>query len=297
MLIAEIAAYEFHEDVERVLKLKQAKLHADVSALALDQVHSVAFHNGLGASLYPAPTAPLKSYLNEHSIAAFAEAAYAKPNIALIGDGATTSALSKWTEHFFKSVPASTGSSSLNTKATTYFGGEQRTSHTGGNSVAIAFPGSSYGNFKPEIAVLASLLGGQSSVKWAAGFSLLSKAAASAPGAKASASSLTYSDAGLLAIQVTGAAASVRTAAQEAVKALKSIAESGVSKEDLTKAIAKAKFDALASSESGVSTILSAGSGIVQSGKPYQVAETTQGIEGVTADKLKSVCTLHLPAF
>lgn len=281
--------YEFHEDVERVLHLKQAKLHADVSALALDQVHSVAFHNGLGSSLYPAPTAPLKSYLNEHSIAAFAEAAYAKPNIALIGDGATTSALSKWTEHFFKGVPASSsGSSLLNTKATTYFGGEQRTSHTGGNSVVIAFPGSSYGSFKPEIAVLASLLGGQSSVKWSPGFSLLSKAAALAPGAKASASSLTYSDAGLLAIQVTGAAASVRTAAQEAVKSLKSIAESGVSKEDLTKAIAKAKFDALASSESGISTILSAGSGIVQSGKPYQVAETTQGIEGVSADKLKS---------
>jgi ubiquinol-cytochrome c reductase core subunit 2 len=282
-------AYEFHEDVERVLHLKQAKVGSDVAALALDSAHAVAFHTGLGAPLYPSPSTPLKGYLEENAIASYAESVFSKSNIALVGDGATTAALSKWTEQFFKNVPA--GSSTLNSKATTYYGGEQRTAHTGGNSLVLAFPGSSFGSFKPEIAVLAALLGGQSSVKWSPGFTLLSKTSAATPGAAASATNLAYSDAGLFTIQVSGAAAAVRLAANEAVKALKGIAEGTVSKEDLTKAIAKARFDALVSSESGISTILSAGSGIVHSGKPFQIAETVKSLEGVTADKLKTVRT------
>ncbi|KAK8086848.1 hypothetical protein PG994_001822 [Apiospora phragmitis] len=260
--------YEYQEDVERVIHIKQAKVQADAAALALDSAHAVAFHHGLGAPLYPSPSTPLKGYLDENSIASFSEAVYAKSNIALVGDGATSSALSKWTEQFFKNVPASpSGSMTLNSKATTYYGGEQRTSHTGGNSLVMAFPGSSFGNFKPEIAVLASLLGGQSSIKWAPGFTLLAKAAASSPGATATATNLTYSDAGLLTIQVNGSASGIRTASQGAVKALKSIAEAV---------------------ESGISTILAAGSGIVHSGKPFQVAETAKSIEGVTAEQLKT---------
>ncbi|KAI0539171.1 ubiquinol-cytochrome C reductase complex CORE protein 2 precursor [Xylaria digitata] len=280
--------YEFHEDVERVLHLKQAKLAGDVSAIALDTAHSIAFHNGLGASLYPSPSTPLSGYLNENAIADYAGAVYNKSNIALIGDGATAQALHNWTEKFFKSVPSSSTSSvKLNSKASTYYGGEQRTAHTAGNALVVAFPGSSFGTFKPEIAVLTALLGGQPNVKWSPGFSVLSKAA-STSGAKASASNFTYSDAGLLAIQISGAAASVRKTAEEAVKALKSISEGSISKEDLTKAIAKAKFDALDASQSGVSTLISAGSGIVQTGKPFQIAETVQSINGVTADKLKT---------
>ncbi|KAI1293379.1 ubiquinol-cytochrome C reductase complex CORE protein 2 precursor [Xylaria venustula] len=282
--------FEFHEDVERVLHLKQEKLAGDVSALALDAAHSVAFHNGLGASLYPLPSTPLKGYLNEHKIADYAGAVYNKSNIALIGDGATPQALHKWTEQFFKSTPSSSTSSSitLSSKASTYYGGEHRTSHTGGNALVLAFPGSSFGTFKPEVAVLSALFGGVPNVKWSPGFTVLSKVTSSAPGATASASNLTYSDAGLLAIQIKGTASSVRKTAEEAVKALKSIADGSVAKEDLTKAIAKAKFDALDASQSGVSTLISAGSGIVQTGKPFQLAETVGAINGVTADKLKT---------
>lgn len=277
-----------------MISLRQAKIGSDVSALALDAAHSVAFHTGLGAPLYPSPSTPLKSYVDEHKIAAFSESAYSKSNIALVGDGATTAALSKWTEQFFKSVPASSGSAALSSPSTTYYGGESRTSHTGGNALVIAFPGSSFGTYKPEVAILAALLGGQSSVKWAPGFTLLSKITAANPGASASASNLAYSDAGLFTIQISGAAGAVRTTAQEAVKALKSVVEGGVSKEDLTKAIAKAKFDALATSEAGISTLLSAGSGLVHTGKPFQIAETIKNLDGVTADKLKSVSSTSI---
>ncbi|KAK5635272.1 hypothetical protein RRF57_010984 [Xylaria bambusicola] len=280
--------YEFQEDIERVLHLKQAKLAGDVSALALDAAHSVAFHTGLGASLYPSPSTPLKGYLNENAIADYAGAVYNKSNIALIGDGASTQALHKWTEQFFKNIPSSSTSSvTLNSKASTYYGGEQRTAHTGGNSLVLAFPGSSFGAFKPEIAVLTALLGGQPNVKWSPGFTILSKATAGVPSVSASATNLTYSDAGLLAIQINGSAKAVGKTAQEAVNALKSITSGSVAKEDLTKAIAKAKFNALDASQPGVATLLSAGSGIVQTGKPFQVAEAVESISSVTAEKLR----------
>lgn len=291
-LLAEVVSetkyttHEFHEDVERVLKIKQAKLSGDVAALALDSAHSVAFHTGLGASLYPTPTTALKNYLNENSVADFAGAAYAKSNIALVAEGAASSNVSKWTEHFFKSVPA--GAASVSSKATTYYGGEQRTAHVGGNSFVIAFPGSGFAAPKPEVAVISALLGGQPNVKWSSGFSLLSKAAANSPGATAVATNHTYSDAGLFAVQINGTAAAVRSAALEAAKAIKSIAEGTVSKEDLVKAIAKAKFDALEASESGRNTLLAAGTGIVHTGSPVQIAAAVKAIDGVTADKIKT---------
>ncbi|KAI1084369.1 LuxS/MPP-like metallohydrolase [Whalleya microplaca] len=281
--------YEFHEEVERVLHLKQEKLAGDVSTLALDSAHTVAFHTGLGVPLYPTPTTPLKGYLNENTIADYAGAVYNKPNIALVGDGATTTALHRWTEQFFKTVPSSPSSSyTLNTKPSTYYGGEQRTPHNHGNSLVIAFPGSSFGTFKPETAVLAALLGGQANVKWSPGFTLLAKIAAANHGVTATATNFGYSDAGLLSIQLNGNAAAIRNAAVEAVKAVKSIAEGKVSKEDLAKAVAKAKFDALDASQSGLSTLLAAGSGIIHSGKPFQIAEAVSTIDSVTADKLKT---------
>ncbi|KAI1435594.1 ubiquinol-cytochrome C reductase complex CORE protein 2 precursor [Xylaria sp. CBS 124048] len=281
--------YEFHEDVERVLHIKQARLAGDVSALALDAAHSVAFHTGLGTSLYPSSSTPLGRYLNEHVIADYAGAVYSKRNIALVGDGADAAALHKWTQMFFKPVPEATPSSvSLSSNVSKYYGGEQRTSHLGGNAMVIAFPGSSFGTFKPEIAVLAALLGGQPNVKWSSGFTALSKANSASYGATASASNLTYSDAGLLAIQISGSAASIRATAEVAAKALKSIAEGSTSKDDLAKAVAKAKFDALEASQSRAPALLAAGSGIVQTGKPFQVAETVELIKGVTADKLKA---------
>lgn len=272
------------------MHLKQAEGSADAAALALDSAHATAFHTGLGAPLYPTISTPTKPYLSEHSLAAFAKAVFVKPNIAVVADGASSASVSKWVDVFFKEVPsAPSGPWSLNTIATKYYGGEQRTTLTGGNSLVIAFPGSSIGSVKPEVSVLAAILGGQPSIKWTPGFSLLSKASAAIPGATATASSLTYSDAGLFTIQITGSALAVRKTAGEAVKALKSVAEGSVSKEDLAKAIAKAKFDALDESQLRVPALIAAGSGIIHGGKPYLVADTAKAIESVTAEKVKAV--------
>lgn len=280
-------AHELHEEIERVLHLKQDALNA--SALALDNAHAVAFHTGLGASLYPTPSTPYQKYLNEEYIASFAASAYTKSNIAVVADGAAPDALSKWVGQFFKDVPAAPPSGqTLKTEATKYYGGEQRASHSRGNSIVIAFPGSSLESAKAEIAVLASLLGGESSIKWSTGFSLLSKATAGT-GVSVSTSSLSYSDAGLLAVQLSGSAASVRKGAEETVKALKSIAQGTVAKEDVTKAIANAKFTTLDAIQTSQPSLVLAGSSLVNTGKVYETANLASAISTVTAEKLQAV--------
>lgn len=159
--------------------------------------------------------------------------------------------------------------------------------------MVIAFPGSSSftagGSYKPEIAVLAALLGGKSSIKWSPGFSLLSKAASSFPGASAATTHFTYSDAGLLSIQFSGSASAIRNASAEAVKALRSISDGSISKEDFTKAVASAKYNALEEGQNIEAGLVATGAGLVHGGKAFQIDQIGKSIEGVSADKLKSV--------
>lgn len=297
ILINSSPAHEFHEEVEPCLHLQQ-KQRAVASELALDSAHGVAFHRGLGASVFPSSSTPLSKYLNEESIANFAASAYAKSNISVVANGASHAELSKWVGQFF-AEGLSTGAGPTS-EATKYYGGEERTTHASGNSLVIAFPGSSSftagASYKPEIAVLAALLGGQSSIKWSPGFSLLSKAAAGFPDASVLASNHAYSDAGLLSIQFNGSAAAVRGASIEAVKTLKSIASGSISKEDVTKAVALAKYKALEDGQSTEAGLVSTGSGLVHGGKAFQIDEISKSVQGVTADKLKAVCVTPSPA-
>lgn len=266
-----------------------------MAALALDSAHSVAFHTGLGASIYPTPSTPSKRYLNEEYIASFADAVYTKPEIALVAEGAAQESLAKWVPQFFKDVQASSQSGQKFTaEATKYHGGEQRTNHPGGNAMVIAFPGSAYTSPKPEISVLAALLGGQSTIKYTPGYSLLSKSTADVSGLQVNATNIPYSDAGLLTIQLSGPAASVRKGAEATVKALESIANGSVSKEDVAKAIANAKFNALDTTQLREPTLHLVGSGVVNTGKAYEPANLVQGIENVTAEKLKTVSNIGL---
>lgn len=284
-------AHEFHEEIQHVLQLKQKKAAQSALAQALDNAHAVAFHKGLGSSIYPSDSTSLGPYLNEHTVAAFAESVYTKPNIAIVADGTTQASLGKWIEPFFRDVKASATESALAlfTEPSKYYGGEQRTSLTGTNAVVIAFPGSNLSSDKADIAVLSALLGGESSIKWTPGFSVLAQAAANAPGSKIIAKNLAYSDAGLLTIQVTGSPAAVREGALEAVKALKSVSESGVTKEVLAKAIAKAKFDLLLANELTGAGMVSTGNSLLHGGKSFEVASALKSYEAVTADQIKAV--------
>jgi len=232
--------------------------------------------------------------MNEEYIASYADVVYSKPNISVVADGASASDLSNWVNKFFKDVPATSQSGqSLKTDATKYYGGEQRISHQAGNSMVIAFPGSDAAGSKPEIAVLAALLGGKPTIKWSSGFSLLSKATSGASGLSISATNLAYSDAGLLTIQLSGNAASVRKAAEETGKALNSIANGTVSKDDITKAVSNAKFNILEQAQLRSASLLQTGSGLLHGGKVSDLAAIAKSIDGVNANKLKTVSIFY----
>ena len=240
----------------------------------------------------------MSKYLDEQSIKLFADVAYTKPNISVVANGASHADLTKSVGEFFTGVPSApppeaSNAATLSSAATKYYGGEERIAHDSGNSLVLAFPGSSSftagGSYKPEIAVLAALLGGKSSIKWTPGFSLLAKAASSFPGASATTTHFAYSDAGLLTIQFTGSAEAIRGASTEAIKSLKSISDGSISKEDFTKAVALAKYRALEEGQSTDAGLVSTGAGLVHGGKPFQIDEIGKSVEGVTAEKLKSV--------
>lgn len=277
--------------MEHVIKIEQKKVLGDASELALNSAHGVAFHRGLGAPLYPLSSTPLSTYMNEETIREFASSAYAKSNIAVVANGASQADLTKWVGEFFGDVPSS--GSQLTSDVSKYYGGEERIAHDSGNAMIIAFPGSSSftagGSYKPEISVLAALLGGKSSIKWSPGFSLLSKAASTFPGAGAATSHYAYSDAGLLTIQISGSAKAIRGAAVEVVKMLKSISEGSISKEDFTKAVALAKYNALEEGQNIEAGLVSTGAGLLHGGKPFQIDEIGKSVESVSSDKLKSV--------
>jgi ubiquinol-cytochrome c reductase core subunit 2 len=242
---ANCAAHVLHEVVTPLMQESHAKFLADTSAIALQGAHGVAFHRGLGFNLY-SPTA--KPYhLHAEEVEAYSSAAYAKSNIALVASGVSQSDLAKWTGEFFKDASASapSGLPAIQSAPAKYFGGEERISSGKGNSLVIAFPGSSLASgssFKPEIDAVASLLGGPASIKWGSSTSLLGKTAA-AHGVKISTETAKYSDSGLLYITISGSAKSVAAAAKDAVAAVKSLG-SGTGKDEVKKAIAQAKFKA-----------------------------------------------------
>ncbi|KAL1889198.1 ubiquinol-cytochrome c reductase core subunit 1 [Sporothrix stenoceras] len=293
-LLAEVVAetkfeeHELAEDIDPVLHIKQAKYSADDLATALDAAHAVAFHTGLGEALNPSTTTPLSSYLSHTSVSQFANSAYARSNFALVADGATQVALSKWVDQFFKKSPNS--GSALTSAASKYYGGQHRIESASGNAVVIAFPTSGLKAPDATVEVLTALLGGESSIKWTPGFTLLSKAAAGVHGAQIVARNLAYSDAGLLTLQVTGqSAAAVRAAADAAVKVLKTVAGGSASKEDVAKAIAKARFDALTAQEPGSAGVTAAGTAALHGLKTFQPAEASKAYAGVTAEKLTTL--------
>lgn len=262
--------------------------------MALSSVHGLAFHRGLGEPLYPSSSTPLSKYLDASTIEAYASAAYSKPNIAVVANGADNAELSKWVGEFFKNVPstASAGVPALESAQSKYTGGEERIAHAGGNTVVLGFAGSSSFTgafYRPEIAVLASLLGGESSIKWSSGFSLLARASAEFPGATVSTKSQTYSDAGLLYVQIDGSAKDVAGAAFRAVETIKAVASGQITKEDITKAKAQAKFQELELGQNVYHGIEATGAGLIHGNKAYQIDETAKLIDGVNEEALKKV--------
>ncbi|KAE8416340.1 Metalloenzyme, LuxS/M16 peptidase-like protein [Aspergillus pseudocaelatus] len=292
---SKFAAHELNEVVIKHLKLRQQALAASPEQQAVDAAHALAFHRGLGESITPSTTTPFEKYLSAEALAEFAQQAYAKSNIALVGSGSNSADLSKWVGQFFKELPSSgsSGQYQLHPGTTSkYHGGEQRISSKAGNAVAIAFPGSAaFGTsgYKPEASVLAALLGGETTIKWTPGFSLLAQATQGFSQARVSTKSHTYSDAGLFTISLSGKADHVASASKNAVDALKKVAAGEVASEDIKKAVALAKFRALESAQNLETGLEATGSALLSGGKPYQIGEIAQSIDAVTEAQVTDV--------
>ena len=298
-----IAAHELSEQVTPLIKLAQKALLASPYDLAVNSAHGVAFHHGLGTPLHPTSSTPMSKYLNAESLSNFASVAYSKPNFAVIANGVEQGEFSKWVNEFFPSVSGAAPSNvpQLDTAPTKYYGGEERIAHGTANAMVIAFPGSSSftagSSFKPEMSVLASLLGGQSNIKWSPGFSLLAKAAAEHQHAHVSTTHAAYSDAGLLYTTITGNAEHIRAASKSVVDTLKKVAAGEVASEDIKKAVATAKFRALESGQQTQAGIESTGSGLIQGGRPYQIDDFAKSLESVSEEKVKAVRILLFSNF
>ena len=262
--------------------------------MAINSAHGVAFHRGLGTPLHPVSSSPINNYLGHQEIKAYSEVAYAKPNFAVVANGASHDELSEWVGQFFTDSPSEISKDvpPLYTAPTKYYGGEERIAHSSGNNMILAFPGSGAvtgPSAKPEMLVLSALLGGQTTIKWSAGFSLLSKATEAFSQVSIFTEHLTYTDAGLMTISLSGSAKHIRNAAREVIKVLKSIAAGEIKSEDVKKAVAKAKFQALESGQNISTGIEMTGAGLVQNGKPYQLDDLAKIIDSVKEDQVKKV--------
>ena len=276
------------------MHLSRKRLLGDPIEFAMNSAHGVAFHRGLGNSLHPSSSTPMTKYLNANLLQQYSRIAYAKSNFAVVANGTDHQELSKWINEFFAELeqtpPPDFTSTGL--ESTKYYGGEERISHDSGNAMVIAFPGSGSAtgsSYKPESQVLAALLGGQSSIKWTSGFSLLSKATAVYPHAHIATAHNTYSDAGLLTITVYGNADQIRQASKQVVQAIRNVAAGNVTREEIKKAVATAKFNALESGQNMNTGIELTGAGLVQGGKAFQIDELAKSIDTVAEDQIKKV--------
>ena len=284
--------YIYNEEVLPLIHLAHNRFLASVSEMAVNSAHSLAFHRGLGVPTAPASTTPYTKYIEPSTIELFSRTAYAKSNFAVVANGAEHGDLSKWVNQFFDKLPATPAeATSAGTEQSKYHGGEERIAHNSGNALVIGFPGSSSftGKFyKPEIAVLASLLGGRSSIKWSPGFSILANAKAS-PSTQVNTTSAIYSDAGLLYTTITGSTPNVAQTARAAVDAIKKIAAGEISSEQIQKAKAAAKFKELENGQDIKAGLELTGAGLVHGSKAYQIDEVAKAIDGVTDQAVKAV--------
>jgi ubiquinol-cytochrome c reductase core subunit 2 len=230
---AKFTRHEFEEYVAPLVLAETEAVNHDPAARAIDAAHQLAFRNGLGASLF----APTHSNLTEKDIKAFADSAFTKGNIAVVGTGIDQATLSSLVEKGFAKAKAADASSA---PASKYFGGETRLDSNGGpQTVFIAFGAT--GAPSSELAVLAAHLSPAPAIKWSKGVSPLSNLP---EGTSVQAVYLPYSDATLFGLLVQGStSASVKEAGKVAVAALQAAAK-GIKEEELKSAVSKAKFAA-----------------------------------------------------
>lgn len=274
--------HEYHELVLPTIQTESLAALANPTTLAMDLAHSLAFRRGLGNSLFASPHSPVSAA----QVKEFAQKAYAKSNIAVLGTGVSTDALNKAVQKTFGS---SSGSGSLSAGSSTYYGGETRVPldvHAGPHAqptMVIAFGNGSAPS--ADLKVLQHALGGESSVKWSLGQSPLAQIASKVEGASAKSFLLPYSDASLFGVVVSAPTSQgVASVAKEVSSLLKSAGKS-LKDEDVKRAVAKAKFASATSLERTEGLLFAAGQSLF-AGEIPSPESSFSSLEGVSASSL-----------
>ncbi|PWZ00807.1 LuxS/MPP-like metallohydrolase [Testicularia cyperi] len=290
---SKFAAHEFNEEVLPQVEAEYAQALANPTVLGYDSLLQTAYRQrSLGHSLFASPASPV----SHRQTVDFAKAAFAKNNIAVLGSGIEANKLSQLVQAHFGDLTATTSLSSTPAK---YFGGEQRVPfsapHGAENTRAahahflIGFEGAGHKDAQTlaNLAVLRSLLGGESSVKWSNGISPLSQVAETVRGAKAEAFSLNFSDSGVFGAHVSAPAAQVQQAASKVVQALKDVA--GGLKEDVVKAaIAKAKFERATTLENRAASHELVSAQLLETGNVVALEDAFAALDAVKPNSLSS---------
>ncbi|KAJ7672652.1 ubiquinol-cytochrome C reductase complex core protein 2 [Mycena rosella] len=264
--------YSRHEYEELVLPTIESEvnaLHADPATHAIELAHALAFRSGLGASLFAAP----HTAVTADDVEQFAESAFAKGNFAVLGTGISQSALSALVAAALE--PAST--TAPTTAASAYFGGETRLdTHGTPQTLFIGFGAA--GAPAPELAALAAYLDPNPSVKWARGSSPMLQP----ENTSVQVVYLPYSDAALVGLLIQGPSAEgVRAAGKAAVAALKGTSQ--VKAEELTSAVAKAKFRLASAADGRAGLVEVLGSKVLAGLSETSLEASLSALDKVTA--------------
>ncbi|KDN39952.1 putative QCR2-40 kDa ubiquinol cytochrome-c reductase core protein 2 [Tilletiaria anomala UBC 951] len=288
---AKFARHEYSESVVPLIQSDAEFAAANPLVSGFDQLTSTAYRNrGLGASLFASHSSPISYSDVQH----YAKSVLAKNNLAVLGSGIESEKLAKLVQQHFAPLSPSASSASTTKTPSTYYGGEHRVQYAPAHHdssarasfghVFLAFEGAANGA-SPELAVLRSLLGGESSVKWSKGQSPLSAISAQAPGATVSAFNLGFSDAGLFGIHVSAPHERIAAVAKSAMNALKEIASQS-KVDDIKRAVAKAKFEAAATLEGRAASHEAVSSQLLESGSVSTLDSVFSALDKVDASAL-----------
>jgi len=120
-------------------------------------------------------------------------------------------------------------------------------------------------------------------VKWSSGHSILAKAVSAHAGVSVKTETAKYSDTGLLYVTLSGPSKSLTGAAKDVVAAIKTVASGKVSKDDVKRATAYAKFKLYEAATLPSIDVLGLSA---LNGKVQAAEDSVKGVVGVTESTL-----------
>jgi ubiquinol-cytochrome c reductase core subunit 2 len=285
-----------HEFNEYVLPAVHAESSAAIQSAPthiLELAHELAFRNGLGYSLY-ADSETTGTITAEDVRDLHARAVGNPSSVAVVGTGISTESLAKLFESAFSAykAPVTPVPTAPAVPATTYHGGAARVlSAHGPQTIFVGF-GSTASASVPALHALAAYLNPTPALKWASSAAPL--ASAIPAGVHAHSVVLPYSDATLIGVVLQGKdGAALKEGAKAVVGAFKEAAGGKVGKEELARAVARAKFQ-LATGVEGREGYVGVFGPKVLKGETANVQAALDGIQGVSGANLSQVSS-HLP--